>query len=69
MSRTKKHVIEGLYHHGIIPLSEVPRSVMNGWDRKNAMSFPHKTGAHEKHSRVNQEKEISDLNEINKDIV
>jgi len=66
MSRTLKHRIEGLFHHGIIPLSDVPRSVMNGWDRHNARSFPHKTGAHEKSeglSRIRQESEISDLNE------
>lgn len=68
MSRTLKHRIEGLFHHGLIPLSEVPRSVMNGWDRKNAMSFAHKTGGHqkaEKLSRIRQEEEISDLQETN----
>jgi len=64
MSRTNKHRIEGLYHHGLIPVEDVPLSVRQGWDRKNAMSFDHKTSGHQKAAkldRIRQEAEISDL--------
>jgi len=61
MSDTNKHRIEGLYHHGIIPLKDVPRSVVNGWDRQLYKGAEHRTSGYEKRSRIDQERTISDL--------
>lgn len=64
MSRTLKHRIEGLYHHGLIPLKDVPRGVMKGWDRHNYGKGVSITSGHAKAvklNRIRQEAEISDL--------
>ena len=54
MSRTLKHRIEGLYHHGLIKVEDDQRSVKNGWDRHNAKGWVDKTAGHEKKAKLNR---------------
>ena len=61
MSRTNKHRIEGLYHHCLISVDEVPISVKRGWDRSNSKPCKHKTSRHEKNSKKHEEMLLDSL--------